>query len=429
MVSVNNQLPPVNIDGVTPVEFTVVNEKTLDDLTSGESRLEALGLEMDSLAHLCTVLETNPTTAMFTYALEKYGLSTVISAEDINQSAQQVWDRTKLNLRRYQSELFSYAKIIQSGADRAVERLEMMHEMAGNLQGDPYKISVVVKKNKKYAIDGTFVPNDIRPLMDQSQNLFDFYDKVLLNYMRDIDKVILKVDIDHEWTDDTIMKFERYDAKKWMNNYTEITEDDDRFRVSSNLVRSVIAQGDKAVYYSGPTDAKTETIKDWDFMVNTIRRLKLKYYTVPGMKPVNEEENTVPVGNPNSIKQRIIYILGVAKRIKGRVGYDKKISSELRKLESDCERLRNKVRSMRTQVSKKVGEEETDPGRPVVSDIVKDLVLIMNSLTRLVTDYNNGLAAQLRLIGALGYVADLELKAYEAPMKKPTKAIIDKTKV
>lgn len=426
MVSENNQLPPENIDGVTPVDFPVITEKTLEDMDLHETRLEALGLEMDKLGQLATFLETNPSTEMLSYALEKYDLDGVVSNEDINKSAQQVWDRTKLNLRRYQSDLFSYAKIIQSGSERAVERLEMLLEMSGKLQNKPYKETVVVNKNRKYGIDGKFEPTDIRPLMDQTQNLFDFYDKVLINYMRDVDKVILKVEVDHTWTDDTIMKFEKFDAKKWMSNFTEV-EEDERFRVSSNLVRSVIAQGNKALYYSGPTDAKTETIKDWAFMVNTIRRLKLKYYSVPGMKPTNEEENTVTVGNPMSIKQRITYLLGVAKRISNRQGYDKKISAELRKLETDCERLRNRVRGLRQQISKKVGEEEKDEGRPVVSDIVKDLVLIMNSLTRLVTDYNNGLAAQLRLVGALGYVADLELKAYEAPMKKPTQEIVEKT--
>lgn len=428
MVSVNNQLPPENVDGVTPVDFPVVTEKTLEDMDLYETRLDALGLEMDSLYNLACFLETNPSNEMFSYALEKYDLKEIISNEDINKSAQLVWDRTKLNLRRYQSDLFSYAKIIQSGSERAVERLEMMYEMSGKLQSEPYKETATLNKNKKYGIDGKFEPRDIQPLLKQTQNLFDFYDKVLINYMKDVDKVILNVEVDKKWTDDTIMKFEKFEASKWMHDFTPV-EEDERFRVSSNLVRSVIAQGNKAIYYSGPTEAKTETIKDWSFMVNTIRRLRLKYYTVPELKPINEEDNKLEVGNPQSIKQRLNYLLGTAKRINNRQGYDKKISAELRKMETDAERLRNKVRGMRQQVSKKVGEEPMDEGRPVVSDIVKDLVLIMNSMTRLVTDYNNGLAAQLRLIGALGYVADLELKAYEAPLKKPTQEIVEKTKV
>lgn len=428
MVSENNLLPPENVDGVTPVDFPVITEKTLEDMDLHETRLNSLGLEMEALCNLIELMETKPSLEMFNYALEKYGLPTIFSNEDINKSAQQVWDRAKLNLRRYQSDLFSYAKIIQSGADRAVERLEMMYEMSGKLQPKPYKEMVTLNKNKKFAIDGKFEPKDLRPLMDQTQNLFDFYDKVLLNYMKDVDKVILKVEVDHQWTDDTIMKFEKFDARKWMKNFVEV-EGDERFRVSSFLVRSVTAQGNKALYYSGPTEAQTETIKDWAFMVNTIRRMKLKYYTVEGLKPINEEDNQITVDAPNSIKQRINYILGTAKRIQHREGYDKKISAELRKMEVDCERLRNKVRGMREQVSKKVGEEEKDEGRPVVSDIVKDLVMIMTSMTRLVTDFNNGLAAQLRLIGALGYVADLELKAYEAPLKKPTQEIVEKTKV
>lgn len=425
MVSEDNQLPPENVVGVTPDDFPVVDDSTLFGIEKYEKSLEAISLEMESLVNIAQLLETNPNEAMLSYALEKYDLQRTISSEDINKSAQQVWDRTKLNLRRYQSDLFGYAKVIQSGADRAVERLEMLHEMAEKVGREPIKETIRINKPVKFGIDGKFEPKDIRPLLTQTQDLFDFYDKVLLNYMKDVDQIILKVEIDHKWTDETLMKFEKYSAKTWMSKFFEV-ENDERFRAGAFVVRSVTAQGNKAIFYSGPTVAKTETIKDWDFMINTIRNLKLKYFTVPGLKPSNDEENSVPVEAGTAIRQRLNYLLGTAKRIQQRHGYDKKISSELRKMESDAERLRNKVRGMRTQVSKKVGEEETDAGRPVVSDIVKDLVMIMNSMTRLVTDYNNGIAAMLRLIGALGYVADQELKAYEAPLKKPTQEVVEK---
>lgn len=425
MVSENNQLPPENVVGVTPGDFPVVDDSTLVSLEEYESKLKVISIEMDNLVYLSQLIETDPGKQMMSYALEKYGLDDVISNEDINKSAQQVWDRTKLNLRRYQSDLFGYARVIQSGADRAVERLEMLHEMAEKVGREPIKETVRINKPAKFGIDGKFEPKDIRPLLTQTQDLFDFYDKVLLNYMKDVGQVILKVEPNHKWTDDTLMKFEKYSAKAWMSKFFEV-ENDERFRAGSFVVRSVTAQGNKAIFYSGPTVAKTETIKDWDFMINTIRNLKMKYFTVPGLKPSNDEDNTVQVEAGTAIRQRLNYLLGTAKRIQQRQGYDKKISSELRKMESDAERLRNKVRSMRTQVNDNVGEEETDEGRPVVSDIVKDLVMIMNSMTRLVTDYNNGIAAMLRLVGALGYVADLELKAYEAPLKKPTQEVVEK---
>lgn len=436
MVSENNQLPPENVDGVTPVDFPVITEKTLEDMDLHETRLSTLGLEMESLCHVASLLETKPSREMLSYALEKYGLTQVISNEDENKSAQVVWDRTKMNLRRYQSELFSYAKIIQSGAESAVERLEMMYEMAGNIQADPYKESITLNKNKKYGIDGKFEPKDIRPLMDQTQNLLDFFDKVLLNYMKDVDKILLKVELDHNWSDDTLMQFDKYDAIKWMRNSVD-AKDEERPNSTAHVVRSVISQGDKAIYYYDPTAVKSnkdnETTKDWRFAVNTIKRLRLKYRTIPGMKPLNEEDNVIPVGNAGSIKQRITYILGIAKRIMARGGYDKKISAELRKMEVDAEKVRNKARGLRDETTKVSGRDtnpdEENVSRPIATDIVKDLVQIMTSMTRLVTDYNNGLAGQLRLIGALGYVADLELKAFEAPMKKPTEEIVAKTKV
>lgn len=418
----------IDINPPLPDDFPIITEATLEALDLHEDNLAALGLEMESLVNFITLLETKPSDAILKYALEKYELTDIISAEDINKSAQLTWDRTKLNLRRYQSELFSYAKIIQSGADRAVERLEMLYGMADKTQRDPYDEFVTIKKNERYCIDGQFEPNDIRPLLEQSQNCFDFYDKVLINYMQDVDKVILKVELDHTWTDETLMKFERFSAKRWMSHYIDVSEDT-RFRSGSNVTRTAIAQGNRAIYFAGPTDTKTEDIKDWNFLINTIRNFRLKYLKVPEMKVANPDNNQVKVGNPNAIKQRISYIAGVAKRIKGRVGYDKKISAELRKLEADCEKLRNQSRGLRTQLNKNTGEEKKDPGRPVVSDVVKDLTMIMTSMTRLVTDFNNCLAGQLRLVGVLGYVTDLELKAYEAPIKKPTKAIEEKTEV
>lgn len=425
MVSVNSQLPPENFVGLTPDDIPVVDNNTLVSLEEYESRLKVISLEMDTLVYLSELIETDPGKPMMSYALEKYGLDDIISCEDINKSAQQVWDRTKLNLRRYQSDLFGYAKVIQSGADRAVERLTMLHEMAEKVGREPLKETIKINKPVKFGIDGKFEPKDIRPLLTQTQDLFDFYDKVLLNYMKDVGKVITSVEVDHQWTDDTIMKFEKYSAKSWMAKFFEV-ENDERFRAGSFVVRSVTAQGNKAIFFSGPTIAKTETIKDWAFMINTIRNTKLKYFTVPGLKPVNDEDNTVTVEAGTAIRQRLNYLLGTAKRIQSRQGYDKKISSELRKMESDAERLRNKVRGMRTQVNNGQGDEEKDEGRPVVSDFVKDLVMIMNSMTRLVTDYNNGIAAMLRLIGALGYVADKELQAYEAPMQKPTQEVVEK---
>ncbi|MCY1453561.1 hypothetical protein D9M71_705650 [compost metagenome] len=45
----------------------------------------------------------------------------------------------------------------------------------------------------------------------------------------------------------------------------------------------------------------------------------------------------------------------------------------------------------------------------------------------MVTDYNNAMAGILRTLGGLTYVAELELKAFQPPLRKPTPNEIEGT--
>ncbi len=425
MVNSISHSQPDNIGGGLPADFNVLSNEHLAELERHQASTEKFMAEMASLENFFTYIE-NGDEALLSYALEKFQLTEVVSNEDVNRAAQQAWERVKVNLRRFQSDLFGYAKVIQSGSERLVERLEMLMDMANQANSKPFKEDVTVKKNAKFSVNGGFQPKDIRPVLEDTNNIHDFFDKVMLQYMKQIDKLLNTVELDQSWTDDTVMRFELFEASKWMKNYKELEEPDERFRAGTLVVRGITAQGEKALYYAGPPDTKTQNVKDWGYFINTIRTLRLRYIKVPNQKPINESDNTIKVDAPTTIRQRVGYLLGLAKRIASRKGYDQKISTEMRKIERSADKVRNLTRNMRTQLDRRNVEEEKDEGRPNVSNIVKDLTVIMNAMTRMVNDYNNAVAQQLRLIGALGFVADLELKAYEAPLEKPKPEIQDK---
>lgn len=424
MVNLVNR-PKPEAGGVIPAAFNVLSNEFFTELDSYTVRTDTVCNEMATLAKLFLSLESADP-SLIGYALEKYQLGEVISNEDVNRAAIQAWERVKVNLRRFQSDLFGYAKVIQSGADRLVERLEMLQGIAEKANKVPFKDEIAVKKNQKFAINGGFQPFDIRPLLENTNNTFDFFDKVLLPYMKQVDKLLNTVELNLTWTEDTVMRFELFNANKWMKNFKPLDEPDERFRAAAYVVRGITAQGEKAIYYSGPPDTKTENVKDWGYFITTIRNMRYRYIKVPSQQPLNESDNKISVENATTIRQRLGYLIGIAKRIQGRKGYDQKISSELRKIERSAEKVRNMTRTMRTQLDRNNVEEDRDEGRPNVSEIVKDMATIMSSMTRLVHDFNNAVASQLRLAGALGFICDLELKAYEAPIDKPTADVQEK---
>lgn len=425
MVNSVNQSQPHNLGGVKPADFNVLSIEYFNDLDKRLKSMQALVDEMVALEQFMDFTEKGDP-LLLSYALEKYNLAQVISNEDITRAAMQAWDRVKINLRRFQSDVFGYAKVIQSGADRLVDRLEMLMDMADKANSKPFKEEITLKKTAKFSINGGFQPKDIRPVLENTNNIYDFYDKVLLNFMKQVGKLLDTVELDQSWTDGTEMRFELFTAGKWMKNFKPLEEPDERFRASSFVVRGMTAQGEKALYYAGPPETKTEDVKDWGYFINTIRSMRFRYIKIPNQVPVNEADDTLKVEGATSIRQRIGYLLGCAKRIAARKGYDQKISTEMRKIERSADKIRNNARQMRQQVDRNNAEEETNPGRPAVSEIVRDLTTIMNSLVRLVNEFNNTIAGQLRLIGALGFVADTELKAYEAPLEKPQQEVQEK---
>jgi hypothetical protein len=424
MVNSISHSQPTNLGGVTPADFNVLSNEYFQDLDRYQLGLDTTVKEMASLELLVDYLNKGDP-QMLSYALEKFELSQVISNEDVDRAAMQAWDRIKINLRRFQSDLFGYAKVIQSGADRLVERLEMLMDMASKANSKPFKEEITLKKTAKFSLNGSFQPKDIRPVLEDTNNVYDFLDKVLLNYMKQIDKLLQTVQPNQTFPEGAQVRFDLFTAGKWMKNFTPLAEPDDRFRTNAFVVRGITAQGEKALYYAGPPDINEEGTADWGYFINTIRTMRFRYIKVPNQVPVNESDDTIKVEAAMTIRQRIGYLLGCAKRIAARKGYDQKISTELRKIERSADKLRNAARQAKPQ--KPSGDPEADQETPAaVAEIVRDLTLIMNSTMRLVNEFNHAIAGQIRLIGALGFVADLELKAFEAPLEKPKPEIQDK---
>lgn len=436
MVNSINQSQPDNLGGVTPADFNVLSNEYFASLESHKLKSDALIEEMVALEQLFTIIEQGES-QLIGYALEKYSLTEVISTEDVDRAAEQAWERVKVNMRRFQSDLFGYAKVIQSGAERLIERLEMLSEMANKANSKPFKETINVKKNAKFSVNGAFRPKDIRPVLEDTNNIFDFFDKVMMQYMKQVDKLLNTVQLDQTWVDGTEMKFELFEASKWMKNFKPLDEPDERFRANAVVVRGVTAQGERALYFAGPPATKTDdpenpnlNAKDWGYFINVIRSMRFRYLKVPNLQPINESDNAIKVDPPTTIRQRVSYLLGVAKRIAARQGYDQKISTEMRKLERSADKIRNNTRNIPEDDDNAMPDVGGDLGgndegevksssKPNASNIIRDLTTIMNSMTRMVGDYNNAVAGQLRLLGAMGFIADLELKAYEAPLDKP----------
>lgn len=238
--------PQPELGGVTPADFNVLSNEFFTELDRQAANAQATCDEMAALEKLFIALEGTDS-SMLKLALERYGLDDVVSNEDVNRAAIQAWERVKVNLRRFQSDLFGYAKVIQSGADRLVERLEMLKGIAEKANKVPFKDQISVKKNQKFAINGGFQPFDIRPLLEDTNNTYDFYDKVLLPYMKQIDKLLNTVELNLTWTENTEMRFELFSAGKWMKNFKPLEEPDERFRAASFVVRGITAQDRKSV--------------------------------------------------------------------------------------------------------------------------------------------------------------------------------------
>uniref|UniRef100_A0AB39CCT6 Internal head protein n=1 Tax=Pseudomonas phage RVTF4 TaxID=3236931 RepID=A0AB39CCT6_9VIRU len=417
-----------SVDGVEPVDMIVSLEKQMESL---EAKAEATLRKLAQSLSFGVALEAqrwDPDEAMFQYALEKYSdvmPDVYLSFEDISNSSKKVWDRTVQSLKQLQTDSIEYARVINVGSDRLVEKNNMLYEQATNIKEKPYKTEFTLKFPKKFNINGKFEPKDVTRIISIANSAFAFFDKFFLKFMDTVGKIFDKLTFDHEFTDAAGVDFSQFAPNKWMAKALPV-EKDDRFRVSAPLFRTPEAQSNKALFASGPTEAKTDELKNWAFMVNTVRDFSFRYYTVRELRAAPEDALVVEVDQINSIRQRLGQLLAISKRFQSRKGYESKLASSLRRMQIAGEKIRTKAGQFKAepdeadkQIQKMDNDRDQVKGRPAISDIIQSVTLMINNVSRMVTDYNNCMAGILRTLGGLTYVAELELKAYTPPLRKP----------
>lgn len=419
---------PNSFDGVEPVDMIASLESQFEAL---EERTEITLRSLAQSLAFGAALEDqrqSPDANMFNYALEKYAdvaPKEYLSLEDISNSSKKVWDKSVLNLKKLQSETVEYARVINIGVDRLVEKTEMLYTRASNIKDKPYQTSFTIKSPAKFNIDGKYEPKDVTRIISLATSAFAFYDKVFLKFMDGVSRIFDKLSFDHEFTDDAGIDFSPFTPTAWMAKAVPV-EKDDRFRVSTPLYRTPAVQGNRALFASGPTETKTEDIKNWAFMVNTVRDFSFRYYTVKDLRTGNTGSLEVEVDQINSVRQRLSQLLVLSKRFQGRKGYESKLAGALRKIQITGEKVRTKAGQFKAEPEEdeKVKPDPNSPdkqikGRPAISDIVQSITLMINNVSRMVTDYNNCMAGITRTLGALVFVAEIELRQYQPPMRKP----------
>ncbi|WDS62339.1 virion structural protein [Pseudomonas phage D6] len=430
MVGATNAIAPEtpkSVDGVEPVDMIASLESQFVSL---EERTEATLRKLAQSLSFGVALEAqrlDPDAVMFQYALEKFSdvaPKEYLSLEDISNSSKKIWDKSVESLKQLQTETIEYARVINLGADKLAAKVNMLYEQTQAIKNPPYKSEFTLKSPKKFNIDGQYEPKDITRIITLANSAFAFYDKAFLKYIDEVAKVFDKLTFNNDFTEETGIDFSKLTPQLWMLKPEQV-EHDDRIRVAAPLFRTPPVQGNKALYASGPIEQEgEEPTMNWATMVNTVRDFSFRYYTVRELQGPGQDGLVVEVDKMSAIQQRLSQLLALSKRFQSRKGYESKLAQSLRRIQISGEKVRTKAGQFKAEpddADKQDEENKSVKGRPAISDIVQSVTLMINNVARMVTDYNNALAGVLRTLGGLTYVAELELQAYQPPLRKPTK--------
>lgn len=419
----------LSVDGLTPVDM-IASLEAMDVLFDRHEQSSEKAVHGVTQAHalVAAVESYRNNETMLRYTLQKYN----VSVEDITEASMQTWDRTRSSLKQMETELNQYAKAINTGTERLTGQLQVLYEQTGKIKDKPFKEELTLKFPKKFNMDGRFEPKEIKSIISLANSTFEFFDKVFLPFILAVTDILNKMSFDPKYVEEAGKAFVQFMPKNWMRDAIAVPEDD-RFRGTAPLFRTPLVQGNKALYASGPTETDEKVTKDWSFIVNTVRDFSFRFYTVPQMKTAPGEQAVIAVDDASKIRQRLGQLLLLSKRFQQRKGYEGKLTQALRRLGAVSEKVRADAGRIQTQseTTKNSNDDTSEgevQGRPGMSDIVQSTTAMINNVTRMVTDYNNTLAGILRLLGALTYIASLEIKAYERPLRKPTQDEVDGTR-
>lgn len=423
MIGISNESAPDNSKSngrVIPADMIAPLEPQLVSL---ENRMEESLRGLTNCLAYDTVLESiyaEPNVGQLNAYVQQFEAGALtIGLEDISNTAKKNWDKTSNRLKELQKETIEYGRVISMGADRMFGQLESMYVQAEDIRNKPYVPTIQISGAKRFNIDGNLDINDVTRLSGLTMSTFGFYDKSFIGFMDSVIKLLSQLSFEEAFVEKVSINWATFNPTKWLVKPVPV-QNDERFRVNAPLFRTPPAQGNRAIYASGPTESKTDDIKNWAFMVNMVRDMSFRYYTVRDLKPLPEKVTTVNVSPVKEIQQRIANLLNLVKQIQKRKGWESKLSNGIRKLGETGEQARNKAAAIRPAPKTETDKATSEPAKDAngaISDVVQSTSIMLNNTARIIVDYNNAMAGILRTIGALSHIAELELAAYRPPAK------------
>lgn len=419
-LTIGHSIQSKSIDGVKPVDMIVSYENYFKSLDELNERMELVLSSMESFSNVDTdmLLYLQDPTDFRKAVLS----SRKISVEDINKEARINWDKLKEARVKHREDYTKHAELIRQGIDRTYEHLDMLKQRSLNIKHKPYKNIIQLKNAKRLNINGQVEAKVTAPLAVQVQNLVTFYNKVFFQFIDNINRILNTLKFNEQFTLNTKIDFSKFYPGVWMKNMTPIKRDS-RFRTSAKIYRSSPMQGNKTIFAGGPGDTDTEDIQDWDFIVNTIRAFSVKFLVIPNLTPIEENTFELDVDDNTAIAQRLKQLEDCLNHLDDLRDYTTKLDPLINRMTQQTDRLRNQAGNVRNihRIGKgpNARDDEIADGMPSISKIVMSLSHVQNSVYRLITDFNNIYAGLLRTVGALVYICEQELKAYEKPYDNP----------
>lgn len=339
------------------------------------------------------------------YLNVQYGL------EDISDNVEKHWLKSRAQLRELAKTVTEYGESIYIGSERLEAQLDALIKQTESLKGDPKEPTVTFNSVNKFNIDGILVCKKADILNDQVINTIAFFDKVYLPLMEDFLKLLDNLSFDPEDLEKIALDFSRFSGGRWFKRGIKVGHDK-RFREDADILRTKPAQGNKALYYAGPTPDHTTSIRQWSFIVNLFKGISLKYFMVPDLKKLGPDDDTIDVDSPMNLKQRLNYLRKLNQQILKRRMDVTRVVGGLKKIDIAIDKLRAKARVADKAKMDDLPHQAVGRGVPTANEVINSVTGMVGHVHRLTTDYHNALATQLRTMGALTYVIQTEIECY-----------------
>lgn len=317
-----------------------------------------------------------------------------------------IWSNSKDRLKDYKVNLTRYAERVKEGSEKLLKDLLNLRELLDQAPLDkPRSPTIALAAPKRYKIAGKMNAVELRPALIHLQNILDFYDKVLLPYFNNVEKLIIGTPFGGAVESDLEIDFGLFGPDKWMRGFREV-KGDSRFPKSVEVYQGLITHGDKTLFYMGPLTAETDGVSDWEYLVKNALNFRIKYLAAkPDQEQLSDKTNGIKVSSKSNIQQRLNILTGGAKRINARLDYDRKINDHLSTLEREIDGINSKMRGLETD---KEAKTSITKNRTKVSKLSR----LLGVSSRLGLSYVSILKDTILLLGALGYVAKQEINEY-----------------